>query len=244
MPVHERYSQFESDQRRFFDELITEDWDAYKSVEWDYTRTFEVQKLFKRVKPSRILDVGCGVGFHDTVMAEYLFVEQVDAFDYSEQSVLRANSEYPHRKINRIVADFSSFKVEQLYNLVVSFQVFEHLTEPKKYLAYSAEACRSGGTVAICTPNRLRWDNCRLVSKKKSPIMLDVMHFREYTAGEIFAMGREFGLKPAGWFGHTLYISSSWGSSWSAGWSYQQRTKIGYFFPQFAHIICVLMRKV
>lgn len=243
MPVHERYSEFESDQRRFFDELIIEDWDAYKSMEWDYTRTFEIQQLFKRVKPPRILDIGCGVGFHDAVMAEYPFVQQVDAFDYSEQSILRANNEYPHRRVNRVVADFSSFKVQQLYDLVVSFQVFEHLKEPKRYLAFSVEACRSGGTIAICTPNRLRWDNRRFVSRKQPPTMLDVMHFREYTAEEIFALGSEFGLKSAGWFGHTLYISNSWGSSLSARWNYKQRTRIGYLFPDFAHVICVLMRK-
>ncbi len=134
--------------------------------------------------------------------------------------------------------------MNQPYDLVVSFQVFEHLSEPEKYLTFSVEACRSGGTVAICTPNRLRWDNRRLISRKQSPILLDIMHFREYSAGEIFAMGGKFGLKPAGCFGHSLYISKSWGSSWSAKWSYQQRTQIGYFLPQFAHIICVLMRKV
>jgi 2-polyprenyl-3-methyl-5-hydroxy-6-metoxy-1,4-benzoquinol methylase len=243
MPVQNRYSQFQSDQRRFFDELITEDWETYRSEDWDYTRTFEIQQLFKRVKPARILDVGCGVGFHDAIMAEYPFVERVDAFDYSEQSVLRANKEYSHAKINRFVADFKSFKAERPYDMVASFQVFEHLTEPEEYLSFSAESCRQGGVVAICTPNRLRWDNRVRASRNQPLILIDVMHDREYTAREIFEMGGKFGLKPAGWFGHSLYISSSWGSAQSAKWSYQTRTKLGYYLPQFAHIICVLMRK-
>lgn len=244
MPVHQRYTEFRSDQRQFFNELISEDWDTYNIPAWDYTRTFEIEQLFKRVKPARILDIGCGVGFHDAVMAEYPFVEHVDAFDYSEQSILRANMEYPHKKINRFVAEFASFKIEQPYDLVASFQVFEHLTEPEKYLAFSSEACCPGGTVAICTPNRLRWDNRVLISHGQPPIMIDVMHYREYTVNEIFAMGRQFGLMPASYFAHSLYISNSWGSSWSANWSYELRTKIGYFFPHFAHVICVLMHKV
>lgn len=240
MPVHQRYSQFQNDQRQFFDELITEDWDTYKSEEWDYTRTFEVKQLFKRVKPARILDIGCGVGFHDAVMADYPFVEHVDAFDYSEQSILRANLEYPHNKINRFVADYSSFKVEQPYDLVVSFQVFEHLTEPEKYLAFSVRACRPGGTVAICTPNRLRLDNRILTFKGQPPGLIDVMHFREYTAQEIFEMGRQFNLKPAGWFGYSLHV----GNAWFVKLDYRIRTELGYLFPYSAHVICALMRKV
>ncbi len=244
MPVHERYSQFESDQRRFFDELITEDWDAYKSVEWDYTRTFEIQKLFERVKPAHILDIGCGVGFHDVVMAGYPFVERVDAFDYSEQSVFRANAEYPHPKVNRFIADFASHTVEQPYDLVVSFQVFEHLSEPEKYLAFCTEVCCEGGMVAIFTPNRLRYDNRALIRSGQPPILIDVMHFKEYTAEEIYQMGRRFGLKRAGWFGHTLYINNGWGSAWSPKWDYKKRTQMGYLLPHYSHVICVLLRKV
>lgn len=243
MPVQDRYSHFVKDQKTFFDELITEDWDTYDIPAWDYTRTFEIQKLFERVKPARILDVGCGVGFHDAVMAGYPFVERVDAFDYSEQSILRANLEYPHPKINRTTSDFATYKTEYDYDLVVSFQVIEHLSEPKEYFRFCADACKPQGVVAICTPNRLRWDN-RILAIKGQPLgLIDVMHFHEYTAREIFEMGRQFDLKPAAWFGHSLYISSSWGSVQSAKWSYHKRTKLGYLFPYFAQVICVLMRK-
>lgn len=243
MPVHQQYKQFESDQRRFFDELITEDWETYKSPEWDYTRTFEIEQLFKFVKPARVLDIGCGVGFHDSVMADYPFVEYVDAFDYSEQSILRANKEYPHSKVNRFVSDFSTFKVEKPYDLVVSFQVFEHLTEPEKYLAFCSKACRKGGMVAICTPNRLRWDN-RIRTLGRQPLgLIDVMHFQEYTAREIFDLGEQFGFNRMNWFGHTLHISNSIGAFLVGKLNYQQRTQLGYLFPYFANVIGVMMNK-
>jgi SAM-dependent methyltransferase len=156
---------------------------------------------------------------------------------------LRANREYSHLKINRFVADFISFKVEQPYDMVISFQVFEHLAEPEKYLAFCVDACCKGGVVGICTPNRLRFDNRLLIRNGQPPVLVDVMHFREYTAKEIYRMGRQFGLKPSGWFGHTLYLSSSWASSWSAKWNYRQRTQMGYLFPHIAHVMCVLLRK-
>ena len=243
MPVHKRYTSFEKDQRQFFDELITEDWDTYHSEAWDYTRTFEVQKLFQRVTPARILDIGCGVGFHDVVMAGYPFVERVDAFDYSEQSILRANFEYPHPKIHRTASDFATYKSEYNYDLVVSFQVFEHLSEPEEYLKFCADVCDPQGVIAICTPNRLRWDN-RLLASKGQPLgLIDVMHFREYVASEIFEMGKAYGLKPAGWFGHSPYISNSWGSAKSEKWTYQTHTKLGYYLPFLANAICVLMKR-
>src|SRR5882757_2544417 len=105
MSVHQRYPDFLSDQRQFFDELITEEWQTYFSEEWDATRRFEIEKIFEHFKPARILDVGCGVGFHDAEMARYDFVGEVDAFDYSEKSVAKANATYGHPKVNRFVAN-------------------------------------------------------------------------------------------------------------------------------------------
>src|SRR5687767_441287 len=98
MRVHERYTHYHEDQRQFFDELITEEWGTYISADWDTVRRHEVARLFAIVQPRRVLDIGCGCGFHDKVMAEYPFVERVDAFDYSAQSIVKAEEVYPHPK--------------------------------------------------------------------------------------------------------------------------------------------------
>ena len=235
MPVQNRYSQFLPDQRQFFDELITEDWDTYQSEAWDYTRTFEVRQLFKRVQSVHILDVGCGCGFHDTVMAEYPFVEREDGIDYSEQSILRANAEYPHPKVHRRVADFTAFHPQRIYDLVVSFQVIEHLTNPDEYLAFCANVCKPQGVVAVWTPNRVRWVNRIRAIKRKPLELIDPMHFREYTAHEIFEMGKKFGLKPFGLFGHTFQMRCKL--------DFKKQTKLGKFFPHFANTLGVMMIK-
>ena len=130
MPVHERYPNFVRDQRQFFDELVTEDWHSYISSEWDYVRRYEIGRLFRRIQPTTILDVGCGCGFHDRVMAEYPFVREVIAIDYSLKSIEAAEREYPHPRVTRWVSDFAEFPRDRAFDLVVSFQVIEHLDDP------------------------------------------------------------------------------------------------------------------
>ena len=162
MPVQERYPHFLTDQKQFFDELITEDCESYKSNEWDYSRKFEIDTLFRKIKPPAsvsVLDIGCGCGFQDKLMANYSFVRKVDAIDYSRKSIEVAESVYPHPKVTRTVAAFEAFKAEHRYDLIVSFQVFEHLYNPEEYLRFCVEHCTVHGYVVISTPNRLHLYN-------------------------------------------------------------------------------------
>jgi SAM-dependent methyltransferase len=203
MSVHSRYPGGPlEDQRQFFDELITEEWPSYKSDAWDYSRRFEVSRLLRTLRPERILDIGCGCGFHDSEMAKFDFVREVDAFDYSSQSVLKADEAYPHPKVTRRVADIHSDPVEPVYDLVVSFQVFEHLPRPDAYFDYCLRATRPGGAIAIVTPNRARLDNRIRQWRGEPPAVLDNQHFHEYTRAELQALGRRFGLTPIDSFGH------------------------------------------
>ncbi len=244
MPVHERYPSYLSDQRRFFDEKVTEDWETYKSSDWDYTRLFEIQQLFYRVRPARILDVGCGCGFHDVAMAKYPFVESVHAIDYSEQSILKANATYPDPKVQRTAKDFYTFSPERQYDLVASFEVFEHFNKPDGFMNSCARSCAAGGVVAICTPNRLRLDNRIRMLSGQQPSLIAVMHYREYTPQEVFQIGKQFGLEPLGYFGYGIHPFVLFGRRFLDGLSIQQRTWGGYYLRNIASVVCVLMRKV
>jgi 2-polyprenyl-3-methyl-5-hydroxy-6-metoxy-1,4-benzoquinol methylase len=221
------------DQRVFFDELITEEWDTYVSEAWNYSRRFEVDRLFRKIQPATILDVGCGCGFHDQVMAEYDFVEKVDAIDYSEKSIRTAEMAYPHPKVRRIAATFEEFETEHKYDLVVSFQLLEHLCNPEEYLYFCAINCAP--YVAISTPNRLCLRNrIRLIAGKR-PSLEDVMHYREYSVAQIQEMGRQHGLDHFYWFGYGL--------SAVKGLSPRANTCIGYSFPHLADRIVVVFKK-
>jgi 2-polyprenyl-3-methyl-5-hydroxy-6-metoxy-1,4-benzoquinol methylase len=204
MPVHKRYHDFVEDQREFFDELITEDWNAYISDDWDTARRYEIAKLFEFIKPETILDVGCGCGFHDLAMADYSFVKEVVGIDYSEKSILKANDAYPHPKVSRRVADLKCDVPRREYDLVVSFQVIEHLQDTRPFWEYCERACRSGGHIAIGTPNRNRLDNRLRFLQGKPSLLLDPMHAHEFTKHELIKNGREYGLIAKAHFGVLL----------------------------------------
>ncbi len=237
MSVHQRYPTFLSDQRQFFDELVTEEWSSYQSEDWDATRRFEVERIFQHFQPATILDIGCGIGFHDADMAAYPFVERVDAIDYSAKSLERANQAYPHPKVERSVEDLATFEPARPYDMVASFQVFEHLDRPDVYFDLCRRACRPGGIVAIVTPNRTRLAN-RLRGFKGLPYeLLDPQHFREYTIGEIHEAGRPFGFLPAGGFGYGLW---GWGPIMRL--SHERRLRLGRWVPWLAHGIVGFLR--
>ena len=193
--THDRYREFRDDQREFFDRLVTDDWDSYANPVWDARRRLEVQTLFKHVSPRTVLDVGCGVGFHDLEMAKQPGVEQVIGIDYSEKSVEAAQREYPHPNVDRRTADVFALEPGD-YDLAVSFQVIEHLRDAGGFLGACRAQVRDGGWVAVITPNRMRFDN-RLARLRRRPLtMIDPQHFKEYTPEELDELAAPHGLEP------------------------------------------------
>ncbi len=237
MAAQDRFPYFVEDQREFFDSLITEDWETYFSASWDAARRYEIACLFKQVKPATILDIGCGCGFHDSEMASYPFVQAVDAFDYSEKSVERAEQSYCHSKVRRWVGNFAVDKPRRPYELVVSFQVVEHLADPRTYFDFCRAACSADGWVAIFTPNRARLSNRLRARNGLPPELLDPQHFKEYTAEEIIEMGRRAGFQEPRHFGYGM-----WGQKLIDRIPPEWRLHLGRVFPAVASSVAVLLK--
>lgn len=240
MSVQSRHQQRVEDQRQFFDELITEDWDTYRSDAWDFSRRFEVGRLLRDLRPARVLDIGCGCGFHDVEFANHPAVQHVDAIDYSRESIRKADEAYPHPKVSRRVGDLIGETPESTYDLVVSFQVFEHLADPEPYFRYAMAACRPGGALAIVTPNRDRLDNRIRRWRGQAPEMLDPQHFHEYTLDELSELGRRHRLEVIDSFGYGL--QSQLMPSLTPR-DYTHVTKWGAWLPSLANVIGVIFRK-
>ena len=243
MPVHQRYKEFQADQRKFFDELITEDWGTYCIPEWDFSRAEEIKQTFHHIKPQTILDIGCGDGFRDKIMAEYPFVKQVDAFDYSEQSILKANQFYPHPKVNRFVADLADYKNPILYDMVISFQVVEHLFEVEKYFDLCQRSCKPDGFSVIWTPNRHRIDNLVNAIQGKPMLYLDIMHYKEYTFKELVKLSTQYGFIPYRFMGHGFNPITLWGKT-LLKFEYKTQFKLGEYIPYIASEIGIILKKI
>ena len=239
--TQEKYPDFLDDQREFFDELITREWETYQNPDWDRSRRFEVDCLFRLVSPRKILDVGCGCGFHDVLMAEKHGVEEILGIDYSEKSVEIANRVYPHPNVKREVTDIHKMPAGGGYDLVVSFQVIEHLSDSVAFLADCRRQAAPEGYVAVVTPNRMRLSNRVRVLAGRQPKLGDPQHYREYVVGELIALGNDVGLEYLDCFAYrlTLRIPKTGLSLLPVPAS----LRLGHFFFSLADCFCVVFRR-
>jgi 2-polyprenyl-3-methyl-5-hydroxy-6-metoxy-1,4-benzoquinol methylase len=201
--THKKYPKYMEDQRQFFDELVTVDWNEYQSEDWNAERKREIERLFKLISPHRILNVGCGSGYHDLLMAEAPFVSEIVGIDYSENSIKVANIEFPHSKIRREVSDITDYE-NLMFDLVVSFQVIEHLKDPETFLLECKKHCVKGGWVAVFTPNRKRLTNRFRAIIGLDLVLEDPQHFAEYTVRDLTRMGNQMGLTTVDNFSYNL----------------------------------------
>ena len=237
---------FVADQREFFDKLITQDWPTYNDPGWDRLRQLEVRQLLPRVPRCKtILDVGCGCGFRDRLLAGPPSVDRVVGIDYSPKSVQQANTHYPHPKVRRYLGDI--FQHEEIvsrhgkFDLVVSFQVIEHLTNPQDFLDACSKCAVDEGFVAVVTPNKGRLQNRVLAWRGRPTELWDPLHFAEYHLQDLRALGRKAGLRYAGSFTHTLSFRLSYRVRLRAltPWGLQ----LGRVFPRCADVIGVVFKK-
>ena len=112
---------------------------------------------------ARVLDAGCGTGYGTKILARA--AEHVDAVDISPEAIAFARQTYPDARIAWQVGDLRSLDAApEVYDLVTSFEVIEHLeqADAPAYLDGLRRALKPGGVALISTPNREvaeQWEN-------------------------------------------------------------------------------------
>ena len=116
---------------------------------------------------ARVLDLGCGSGYGTAELAEAIpFVVGVDR--------IAPDAKYRDASVRYVRADLKRLPLAPAsFDLVVSFQVIEHLKDPTDYLETIARLLRPNGTALITTPNRLTSDG------------VNPYHVHEYVGGEL-----------------------------------------------------------
>lgn len=104
-----------------------------------------------------VLDAGCGSGYGASLLAS--LARTVVGVDYDQDIVTEDQARYAHRSnLAFEVQDVAALTFpDESFDLVVSFEVFEHLEFAKsvQYLRHLCRLCRTEGWVLISTPNRL-----------------------------------------------------------------------------------------
>lgn len=129
-----------------------------------------------RAAGRRVLDLGCGTGYGAAELAEsgawVVALDRAQPANSAKQSDVR----FVRADLGAVPLAAGSF------DLIVSFQVIEHLDDPRPYLDAIARLLRPGGTALLSTPNLAQSD-------RENPF-----HVHEYESRELeMLLSRHFG---------------------------------------------------
>lgn len=162
------------------------DWTGERCVPW----TPDVQVVYehlhrylfaaKLVEGKRVLDLGSGEGFGASILSEA--ASEVVGVDIDERTVEHAQLNWGSPRLSFKLGsalDLSAFDDGSL-DVVVAFEIIEHLTDHERMLAEIARVLSGDGVLVISTPDRRIYSEA---SGQNNPF-----HERELTSEEFSAL--------------------------------------------------------
>ncbi|MGA9362353.1 MAG: class I SAM-dependent methyltransferase [Mycobacterium sp.] len=133
------------------------------------------QRLAPRCAGREVLEAGCGEGYGADLIAGV--ARRVVAVDYDEYAVAHVRSRYP--RVEAMQANLADLPLpDASMDVVVNFQVIEHLWDQAQFVAECARVLRPSGLLMVSTPNRVTFSPGR-----DTPI--NPFHTRELNAVEL-----------------------------------------------------------
>jgi 2-polyprenyl-6-hydroxyphenyl methylase / 3-demethylubiquinone-9 3-methyltransferase len=115
------------------------------------------------LKGRRALDVGCGAGLLAEPLAR--LGAEVTGLDAAPENIAAARA---HAAGQHLAIDYRAGGIEQVagerFDLVVSMEVVEHVTDPAAFVAGLAGALADGGLLILSTPNRTPLSRLALIT--------------------------------------------------------------------------------
>ena len=133
----------------------------------------------------RLLEVGFGEGYGSEIVRTW--VREYVGVEVEDDAVAHAVERYPRQGSTFLAYDGETLPFDDSsFDLVISFQVLEHVREPDRFLREARRVVRDGGVVLVVTPNR----NHRLADGERP---WNRYHVREFSPSELeAAMRRSF----------------------------------------------------
>ena len=120
------------------------------SFVWERHR-FAYAFALDHVENRRVLDVGCGTGYGSDLLATR--ASRVLALDQDAAAISYCRDHYARDNLHYEVADANRLSHVNAFDVVLSFQVIEHVPDPHDFLRRLRQAAVPGGTVLVTTPN-------------------------------------------------------------------------------------------
>ena len=146
-----------------------------------HQRLLKAYYLSQEYISGNVLEVGCGEGRGVELIAP--IADSFTGIDKISQVIENLKSKYSDGDFRQIVIPPFSGLADELYDVVISFQVIEHIKRDSEYLKEIHRVLKPGGKALITTPN------------KKMSLSRNPWHIREYTADELTNLARKAFLK-------------------------------------------------
>lgn len=132
-------------------------------------------------KGRRVLDIACGEGYGSRMLKEW-GASEVLGIDVSQEAIAHAQQNFardgvefrcaPAEQLPQLLAD-------QGFDLIVSLETIEHLSQPEQFLADLRQCLNPGGCIIISCPNDWWYFP---TEQEKNPYHLRKYHFEEFRA--------------------------------------------------------------
>lgn len=104
-------------------------------------------------KGKTVLDIACGEGYGSNLLASE--AASVTGADVSSEAVDHAQATYKNNKLKFVTADGANLPfADGSFDMVVSFETIEHLTEQEKMIAEIKRVLKPDGLLVVSTPNK------------------------------------------------------------------------------------------
>ena len=138
-----------------------------------------------------VLEAGCGEGYGADLIASV--ARRVVAVDYDAGTVAHVRARYP--RVAVVAANLASLPVpDGSADVVVNFQVIEHLWDQPQFITECLRVLRPGGLLLMSTPNRITFT-------PGSDTPVNPFHTRELNATELRELLTDGGFRIDGMFG-------------------------------------------
>lgn len=124
----------------------------------------------------RILDAGCGTGYGADLLAAT--GAEIHALDRDSEAVRHAQKAHPRLRLVRGDCTSLPFR-DRSFDLVVAFEVIEHLPGWDDLIRESARILRPSGVFLVSTPNRVYYNSGR---ERPNPFHVHEFDFAEFRA--------------------------------------------------------------
>jgi len=122
---------------------------------WSWLRKLNSYIPVEKGKNRKVLEIGCSIGGVTSLLVERGF--KVWATDISSFAVQEAKKLTPDATF--LVQDIQKpLNVKEKFDLIISFEVVEHLELPQKAITNMYNGLKKGGKVIISTPYPYKWN--------------------------------------------------------------------------------------